>query len=117
MTRRFQRISRKLVVHALPIKDRRQEQQQHHLAIDLNVTETGNQTQQGTGQDEQHWRAHAIAVAQDGPHDHGGDQRNDNDEPEHQPILAYGASTIHTAALTCFGTLANTARCWVDSVR
>ncbi|KFC54586.1 hypothetical protein FF22_02946 [Mycobacterium tuberculosis] len=29
----------------------------------------------------------------------------------------FSASTIHTAALTCFGTLANTARCWVDSVR
>ena len=79
-------------VQALPIEDRRQEQQQHDLAVDPHIAEKRDQTQQRAEQDEQNRGTHAVAPAQDRTQDDGADQRDDDLKPKHQPILPYGAS-------------------------
>ena len=87
MTRRFLRISRKLVFRPSQYRIRRQEQQQHHLSVEPNAADPRDQTQQCAEQDEQDWGAHPIAAAYYRAHDHGGKQRDDYDKPEHQHII------------------------------
>ena len=77
-------------VQALPVQDRGKKQQQHDLAVDPDMTEVGDQAQQRADHDEQHRGTHAIAPADDRPHDDGGDQRDDQFEAKHQPILPDG---------------------------
>jgi hypothetical protein len=48
-----------------------------------------DQAQQRAKQNEQHWGTHAIAPAEDRSHDDGGNERNDDDKPKHQPIVPY----------------------------
>ncbi len=105
-------ISRKLVT--IPIKDRRQG----------TVAAPPRHRSERRRNGESPGRNRTVL---EGPRDSGGPgpgsprprrrPAHDNDEPEHQPILRSMVSTIATAALTQPGTPANTARCWVDSVR
>src|SRR6202000_1660756 len=76
-------------IHALPVEDRREEDQQHDLAVDVDVAERRDQTQQRAEEHEQHRRTDAIAPAQQRPHNDGGNQRNDDDESKHSPIFPY----------------------------
>ena len=95
MTRKF-RVSRESWCSGPPNEDRGQEEQQHDLAIEPNVAELRNQTQQCAQHDQQNRGAHAITPAQDRAHDHRGKQRNDYDKPKHQHIILYEGGSVTT---------------------
>ncbi len=71
-------------VQALPVQDCRQEQQQHDLAVDVDMAELGDQAQQPAEHDEQQWGPDPVTPADDGSDDDGGYERDDEDEAEHQ---------------------------------
>jgi hypothetical protein len=56
---------------------------QDDVAVQPDVAETRDQTEQAAEQDEQDGRTHPIALAQYRPDDHGGNQRDDHYQGKH----------------------------------
>ena len=59
------------------------------------MAELRDQTQQCTEPDEQNRRADAVAPAQHCADDDDGEQRNDDDKPEHLHIMLYEGGNFH----------------------
>ena len=89
MTRRFLRISRKLVFRLSQYRIAGRNNSSTISPLTRTLPKTWDQSQQRAEQDEQNRGTHAVAPAEDRTQDDGADQRDDDLKPKHQPILPY----------------------------